>query len=97
MLLGNFQKQPGEAEVYGINYDEATDYDEMLTKASAVVENLTGTENTAVVSPCIIVDKQVRVRMSGGADGDKYKITVTVETDATRVLQDELIVSIAEV
>ena len=97
MLLGKFDKQPAEIEVYGVTYTDATDFDETLLTATASVVDLAGVASTMTLSPCTISDKNVRVQASAGTDGAEYKITIVVDTSTGRRMEDELIIRVKEV
>lgn len=97
MQLGKFVKQPNEIEAYGVKYDDATDNNESLIAATAVVEDLAGGIPDMSVSSCTIDGKEVRVLASSGANEHDYKITLTVSTSEGRRMEDEIIVKVREV
>lgn len=97
MLLGKFDKQPGEIEVYGVQYTDATDFDEVILAATASVIDTSGATSTMLLSPCTISDKTVRVQATGGTDGAEYKMTIVVDTSSGRRMEDELIIRVKEV
>lgn len=90
-VLGTYTKQPAEVETYSIDYTD--DLIEEDTVASAIV----------AVSPAgLTIDSsttnspRVKVGLSGGTVGVRYKTTVTTTTAHGRVLQDEFIVKIKD-
>lgn len=97
MLLGKFNKQPGEIESYGVDYTDATNFDETIVGVTALAENVSGAVSDLFVTPCSIAGKEVRVQLGSGTDGNDYKITFTVDTSTGRRLQDEIILKVQEV
>lgn len=90
-VLGTFTKQPAEKESYSIDYaDDLVDQD-----AIASVE-VTVTPIGLTIASSLVVGTRVKVLLSGGTDGVKYKITATATTDDGRILQDEFILKIKD-
>src|SRR5438128_448924 len=95
-VLGNYTKQPNEIETYSISYNDD------LT----VNDNLTGSATVTVAPAGLVVDystvidapgdHRVRVKVSGGTSGVKYKVTVLVNTADGRRLEDEFYVKIKD-
>lgn len=91
MKLGRYTKQPAEKESYTIDYtDDLTTGDEVISA-------------TVVVSPDGLVHSatdtrgdSVRVWLSGGTAGAKYKVEITATTGDGRILQDEFTVTVKE-
>ena len=91
MKLARYTKQPGEKESYTIDYsDDLTDGDEVIS--ATVVVTPTGLVHSATDQRA----DSVRVWLSGGASGTKYKVEVTATTGDGRVLQDEFTVTVKE-
>lgn len=89
-VLGKYIKQPAETESYTIDYS----YD--LTDGDGVVAaTVTATDGITVISHDVNLDS-VRVWLTGGEAGTKYKIEVTATTGDGRVLQDEFFVTIKD-
>jgi len=85
MKLATFTKQPAERESYTISYEEAlTDGDNVLS-ATAVIDPVGLT-----IDGITIADPVVRFWASGGTDGTRYKVTLTVTTEDGRVMEDEV-------
>lgn len=92
MKLGTVTQQPAERLSYTIDYSEfLTDGDNVQT-ATAVVSPAGLTVDTVSV-----LDPRVRFFVEGGTTGERYKVTVNVETADGRQLQDELIFKIKEI
>lgn len=98
MILDRKEKQPIEIKDYSINYAEwLTDVGDTLTSVNAAVVCLTDPTNTALlVSNLTLAPTAVSVWLSGGTDGQRYKVTVTVTTLGGRRDQSEFIVKIKE-
>jgi hypothetical protein len=97
-LLGNFTKQPAEVETYSISYnDDLTANDNLLSSIAAV----SGSDSALVVDYVAVIeqptDHRVRVKLSGGTNGVRYKVSVTTTTADGRVLQDEFFVKIKDI
>lgn len=97
MILDRKEKQPIEIKDYPINYadwlDEAGD---VLSDASASVECLTGDDASLVVSNVTLSPTAVSVWLSGGLDGQRYKVSVTANTAGGRRDQSEFIVKVKD-
>lgn len=91
-ILGKYKKQPAEVESYTIRYDQDLTFGDEITEASASVIPAGELEITGID---VAVDS-VRVWLSGGNDGNKYKIEVTSNTSDGRVMQDEFYVTIRD-
>ena len=89
MKLGTVVQQPSERLSYTIDYGEfLTDGDNVQTAtASAAPAGLT-------VNNVGVYDPRVKFWVEGGTAGEKYKVTVNVETADGRLLQDEIIFKI---
>ena len=90
-ILGKFIKQPAEKESYSIEYAE--DLINTDSIASATVSVFPA--DLTLVS-YLIVGTRIKVVLSGGTAGIKYKVTVTASTEDARILQDEFIVTIKD-
>lgn len=90
-ILGRFVKQPAERESYSIEYaDDLVDQDAIASAVVAVDPvGLT-------VLNSLVIGTRVKVFLSDGVLGTKHKVTVTVETDDGRVMQDEFFVTIKD-
>lgn len=90
-ILGKFTKQPNEVLDYDVDY---TDFFSIRTDQPVSF--------TVVMTPGITlagsarVDKVVKVVLSGGEIGKKYKITVRLATDAGVVKEADFEVLVKE-
>lgn len=102
MILGTFYKQPAETLDYDIDFSAVLDDNDTLVS----------TGNPAVPSPLNVVvspagltvgstfvienGKTIKQWLSGGASRVKYKITLTVTSNAGRVKQVEFMVNVKD-
>ena len=98
MTIKTFTKQPADIEVYEIDY--AAKY---LVGAGDTAGNLLALTSDAgiTVVPEIAVGQPVptgvvRVRVSGGTDGQSYKITARLGTAGGREKEAEITVALRE-
>jgi hypothetical protein len=92
MKLGTVTQQPAERLSYTIDYSQfLTDGDNVQT-ATAAASPVGLTVDTVSV-----LDPRVRFFVEGGTTGERYKVTINVETADGRQLQDELIFKIKEI
>lgn len=94
-ILARYVKQPAEVETYTVDYlDDLTANDNLMNALSAVSPPGLTIDYTVVIDAP--GDRRVRVKVSGGTAGVKYKVTVTTTTADARVLQDEFFVTIKD-
>ena len=99
MILAKYEKQPAEVKDYDIDYSEwlapvADDLDAVTTS----VECLSDPGDTSLqVDRAPFTATTVKLWISGGTHGARYKVTVTVTTTYERVDQSELIFTIKEI
>lgn len=91
-MIGAFIKQPEEVESYSIDYSK--DLTQGDNVKSAVI---TVTPTGLTVRSHVVKDPKVRIWLSGGVNGESYKVTCTVTTEDGRVLQDEFRVKIKDI
>lgn len=97
MILDRKEKQPIEIKDYPINYaDWLEESGDTLTDADATIECLTGDDSSLVVHSITLSPSAVSVWLSGGADGQKYKVSVTANTAGGRRDQSEFIVKVKD-
>lgn len=91
MILGKFEKQPGEIESY--TYDPSDDLDpgDKVQTVTASVDK----PGLAIMAATMVYG-QAKVWLSGGKDGVDYKVTVVVDTSSGRRLEDEFIIKVRE-
>ena len=99
MILSRYTKQPVEVKDYDIDYGEwlapvADDLDEVHT----TVECLSDPADTSLqVDSAPFTATTVKLWISGGTHGARYKVTVTGTTTYERVDQCELIFTVKEI
>lgn len=98
MILDKKEKQPVEVKDYPINYAEwLAESGDTLSNVSATVVCLTDSTNTALtVSSLTMAPTAVAVWLSGGTNGQRYKVSVNVTTAGGRIDQSEFIVKIKD-
>lgn len=91
-ILETFQKQPADVQDYDIDFSE---YLSALTDtaASAVVE----AEPGITVVNHLIIGTRVKVWLSGGTSGVRYKVTVRLTTTGGRTKEVEIRLVVREV
>lgn len=101
MMLGKFVKQPAETLDYDIDFAEfLSDGDTLVSAGDPPVPsplNVVVSPTGLTLGPTLVRDGTiVKQWLSGGTDGQKYKITLTVTSNAGRVKQIEFIVRVKE-
>lgn len=91
MILGSYDKQPVEVEKYTINYALDLSQGDRVTGSVATVE-----PSSLTVAIATVESSQVRIKVSGGTNNVRYKITITSETSEGRVMQDEFFVKVKD-
>lgn len=91
-VLGKFEKQPVDV----LDYD--FDYSDWLADRADTISTATITATTGVtVGSSTHTSGVVKVFISGGTDGQSYKITCTVVTTGGRTKQAEIVIKVKEV
>lgn len=90
-ILGKFTKQSGETESYTIDYTENLTEGDGVIAADVVI---TPAGATLVANNFDLTS--LRIWISGGTPGTKYKCEATVTTGDGRILQDEFFLLIKE-
>lgn len=91
-VLGKFEKQPADVLDYDFDYSDWLD-DRSDTIATYNVVAETG----LTVGLVTAISGVVKVFLSGGTDGQTYKVTCTVTTTGGRTKQAEISVKVKEV
>lgn len=99
MKLATYSKQPVEVKDYDIDFSPwlSESADTLDTVTTAVECQTDPTDTSLQVDRVQYTVDRAKVWVSGGTDGQTYKVTVTVSTAADRVDQSELIFKIKEV
>lgn len=87
MLLGTVRQQPQEKKSYSVDYSEALGANDDVAQIEACFSE----PDDLVVTPVLASGTRVRVWVSGGVDGQTYKITLRVLTSGGEILEDELL------
>lgn len=101
MILGKFTKQPAETLDFDIDFSEfLSDGDSLVVVGDPPVPSPLDVVVSPVgltLGPTIVVNGLViKQWVSGGTDGQKYKITLTATSNAGRIKQVEFIVRVKE-
>lgn len=90
-ILGKFTKQPGDTQDYSISYVD------WLAGMSDTGLSHTVTVDTGItLGSSTLSGGVVTVWLSGGTDGNTYKVTCTLTTTGGRVKQAEILVKVKE-
>lgn len=92
MALATFEKQPAEVQDYDIDF--ATSY--LADLADTAVSHTVAFDPGIEVPLTTMSDGVVKVWVSGGTSGQKYKITATITTVGGRVREGEILVKVKE-
>lgn len=101
MLIGKFTKQPAETLDYDIDFSEfLSDGDTLVTTGNPPVPdplNVVISPSGMTAGPTLVLDgTTIKQWLSGGTDGQKYKITITATSNAGRVKQVEFTVRVKD-
>ena len=98
MILDRKEKQPIEIKDYPINYaDWLAESGDTLIDVQANIVCLTDSDDTSLtVHNLTLTPTAVSVWLAGGTDGQRYKVSVTVDTVGGRRDQSEFIVRIKD-
>lgn len=101
MILGKFTKQPAETLDYDIDFSEfLSDGDTLVSTGDPPVPSpldVVVAPSGLTLGPTLVIDGLViKQWVSGGTDGQKYKITLTATSNAGRVKQVEFTVRVKD-
>lgn len=98
MILKAFMKQPNETKDYDIEYSPwLLPMDDSLNEVDVFVTCLDDPDDVSLVaSDTAITTTRLKVWLSGGTDGYKYKVTFIVSTVGGRIDESELIFVIGD-
>lgn len=91
-ILGKFNKQPVEVQDYDIDFNEYLEFHN-----DAAVSHTAVAETGLTVEASNLSAGIVKVFVSGGADGNTYKVSATITTLGGRVKQGDILVKVKEV
>ena len=93
MLIGSVIQQPGDTLDYDVRYADWLSTGDVVQSATAQVAPV----GLTVQSPLVVDSgKTVKVWVSGGVTGTRYKVTLTATTAQGRVVEHELRVIIKD-
>ena len=91
-VIASYTQQPADNLDYDIDYGEwLSNADSLLSATVAVAP-----AGLTVQSP-LVVGERVKLWVSGGTSGTKYKVTVTTTTTLGRIKQDEIKFSVKDI
>lgn len=102
MILGTFYKQPAETLDFDIDFSQfLADGDTLVSVGNPPVPsplNVSVSPSGLTVGGTYVVDSGTTVKqwLSGGADGGRYKISITATSNAGRVKQVEFVVRVKD-
>ncbi len=97
-VLGSFIQQPREAKYYTIDYSCWLDATIPETLNPGVPQIIISpiTAPALVVTAGVTGDDQVRMLISGGVDGERYKIEVIVGTSESQIDESEVKITVRD-
>jgi hypothetical protein len=99
--LATFEKQPGEIEDFDISFTEYLQArsDEIADFTVTADAGITIASSFEVSDPDVVgtTGGMIKVYLSGGTDGAKYKITATILTVGARTKEGEITVKVKEI
>ena len=101
-ILATYEQQPGEKLDYDVYYRNSPDGKDDWLDAGDALNNAKTTVSTSptgltVTQITLSSSDRVKLWVSGGVSGVKYKVTLTVGTLLGRVKQDEVLFKIKEI
>ena len=93
MLLGTVRQQSREKKAYSIDYSEALDAGDGVEQIEACFAE----PDALVADPVLVSGSRARIWVSGGVDGQTYKITIRVLTSGGEILEDELLCRVKDI
>lgn len=93
MILSRFIKQPAEVKDYDVDYNEwLTPSADTLSNTTTSVLCQTDPDDTSLTIDSVqTAASAIKIWVSGGTDGARYKVTVQVDTLGGRRDESELI------
>lgn len=90
-VLARFTKQPVEVQDYDIDF---TDY--LTALSDTAVSHVVSVETGLTLMASNLTSGIVKVFVSGGVDGNQYKVSATITTAGGRVKQGDIIIKVRE-
>jgi hypothetical protein len=90
-ILAKFTKQPVEVQDYDIDF---TSY--LTSQNDTAVSHTSEAESGLTILSSNLTNGVVKVFVSGGLDGQQYKVSATVTTTGGRIKQGDIMVKVRE-
>lgn len=90
-VLARFTKQPVEVQDYDIDF---TDY--LTALSDTAVSHVVSVETGLTLMASNLTSGIVKVFVSGGVDGNQYKVSATITTAGGRVKQGDIMIRVKE-
>jgi len=90
-ILKKWIKQPSEVQDYDISFAAW-----LAALLDTAVSFTVTVESGITLASSVLADGVVKVWLSGGTNGTKYKVTVTITTTGGRVKEDEILIDVVE-
>lgn len=91
-ILATYTKQPAERKDYDLDYSDWLPNGDTVASATATVSP----SGLTVDAPVVVSGKTVKLWVSGGTGGVKYKVTVKATTTVGRIDEEELIFNVKD-
>jgi hypothetical protein len=91
-ILGKFTKQPVEIQDYDIDFNSYLEFHNDIA-----LSHTTFADTGVTIMSSALVDGVVKVFVSGGTDGNSYKVSATITTQGGRVKQGDILVKVKEI
>jgi len=92
-------KQPSESRLYHFNFSNLLAAGETIASVTSVTQikynRISGSQNLTIGTPTNSTSA-VQVRLSGGTNGEKYKVTALITTSSSNILEMEGILYIKD-
>ena len=97
-ILSTWTQQPGDRLDWDIYYGSAPDgSDDWLSSGDTIASVTTTVDVSGLVVTSSNTTKMVKLWVSSGVSGTKYKVTITITTIGGRIKQDEVFFLIREI
>jgi hypothetical protein len=91
-VLGKFSKQPVEVQDYDIDFNPYLE-----SHNDIALSHTAFAEAGVTILASDLTDGIVKVFVSGGTDGNSYKVSATITTQGGRVKQGDILVKVKEI
>lgn len=91
MALAKFTKQPAETQDYDIDFVDYLEFHNDLPLSFSVTAGA-----GLVVASAALMGSAVKIFVTGGEDGEEYKVSATLTTQGGRVKQGDILIRVKE-